>query len=59
MFVPRLGGQLEERQQGNAAYGRGDFQAALQHYTAALAVLQLLSPTSPQDMALVEHSKVG
>lgn len=51
--------QLEERQQGNAAYRAGDMQAALRHYTRGLAVLRLLRPAGPQDQALLQEAAVS
>ncbi|KAG2453687.1 hypothetical protein HYH02_001899 [Chlamydomonas schloesseri] len=54
-----LNEQLEERQQGNAAYRAGDLQGALRHYARGLAVLRLLRPAGPQDQAVLQEAVVG
>jgi FK506-binding protein 4/5 len=56
-LVPALNEQLAERAAGNAAYRAGRFDAALESYERALAILDFVQGVSAADQAEVNANK--
>lgn len=51
--------QLSERRQGNAAYRAGRFSEALEHYTRARGIVELVRGLSRADQAEVDLNRVS